>query len=95
MGLSVIMTVCLLAVDGTTICNVTGNSKYATYESEDECTESANSSINDALLESGKEGWASGVCVGRSAYVSVVKKSVSQLESEGYKVKFKAFKGAK
>lgn len=95
MPLSVIMTVCLLAVDGSTICSVTGNAKYATYESEEECSQSADSSINDALLESGKEGWASGICVERSAYVSAVKKSVSYLQSKGHKVTFKAFKDSK
>lgn len=95
MGLSVIMTVCLFAADGSTSCSIGGNSQYSSYKSESDCSQYADSSINDALLESGQNGWASGICVDRKDYVSAVKKSVSYLQSKGHKVTFKAFKDSK
>lgn len=92
MALSVIMVFCLSMADGETSCKVTGSSYFGATNDKVMCTEFANSAINDRLLESGKEGWAHGMCIDRSSYVDVTKRAVDYLEGEGFKVKFESYK---
>lgn len=93
MALSVIMVMCLSMVGGTTSCKVTGNSYIGTTTDKVMCSEFADAAINDRLLESGKMGWANGMCVDRSEYVDLTKRSVNYLEGKGFKVKFESYKG--
>ena len=93
MVLSVIMTLCLSMADGSTSCRVTGSQTFAFNVTRSECTEISNGAINDELLRSGKNGFASGFCSERSAYVAVTKATVEYLKSKGYQVEFKPYSG--
>lgn len=93
MSISVMMVMCLAMKDGTKECNVSGRYLQPDAYSVDECTNAADSAINDRLLEIGKVGWAKGICFDQGDYTQVVTRAVSFLESKGYKVNFKAYKG--
>lgn len=93
MSISVMMVMCLAMKDGTKECNVSGRYLQPDAYSVDDCTNAADSAINDALLESRKVGWAKGICFDHGDYTQVVTRAVSFLESKGYKVNFKAYKG--
>lgn len=92
MPLSVIMTVCLSMLDGTTECTITGRQIVPAADSKEVCTAYADGAINEVFLESGKAGWASGICVDRASYSKVINRSVEYLESKGYKTTFKTYK---
>lgn len=92
MPLSVVMTLCLLASDGSTSCTVSGRAVFKEAPGEEVCSELANAAINNRLLELGKEGFAYGTCTQRSSYVSVTNAAVKFLKSKGYKVSFQAYK---
>ena len=93
MALSVIMATCLNLVDGSTACTVTGAVNFQATNNKQMCTDYANASINEKLLESGKSGWAYGQCVERSTSTAVINAAVEYLESQGFKVKFNSYKG--
>lgn len=93
MSISVMMVMCLAMQDGTKECNVSGRYLQPDAYSVDDCTNAADSAINDALLESRKVGWAKGICFDQGDYTQVVTRAVSFLEAKGYKVNFKAYKG--
>lgn len=91
MVLSVIMTLCLSASDGSTFCRVAGQQTFAHNVTLEECTEITNGAINDELLRSGKEGFATGICVERAYYPDVARVTVKYLKERGYKVEFKPY----
>jgi len=93
MSISVMMVMCLAMKDGTKECNVSGRYLQPDAYSVDDCTNAADSAINDALLESRKVGWAKGICFPQDKYSQVVTRAVEYLESKGYKVNFKAYTG--
>lgn len=93
MSISVMMVMCLAMKDGTKECNVSGRYYQPDVTSVDDCSNAADSAINDALLESNKEGWAKGVCFTQDKYSQVITRAVEFLESKGYKVNFEAYKG--
>lgn len=93
MSISVMMVMCLAMKDGTKECNVSGRYYQPDAYSVDDCTNAADSAINDRLLESRKVGWAKGVCFSQDKYSQVITRAVEYLEAKGYKVNFEAYKG--
>ena len=93
MSISVMMAICFAMKDGSTECKVSALYDLPTTNNVEMCTSMADAKINDILLESGKEGWATGVCFPQDKYSAVVTRSVSFLEAKGYKVSFEAYKG--
>lgn len=93
MSISVMMAICFAMKDGSTECKVSAMYDLPTTNNIEMCTSMSDAKINDILLESGKEGWATGVCFPQDKYSVVVTRSVSFLEAKGYKVNFEAYKG--
>jgi hypothetical protein len=93
MSISVMMAICFAMKDGSAECNVSAMYNLPTTNNVEMCTRMADAKINDILLESGKEGWATGVCFPQDKYSAVVTRSVSFLEAKGYKVNFEGYKG--
>lgn len=92
MALSAILAVCLNTNDGSMSCSVTGRQFPDVTISEQKCSDQVNADINDALLESGRSGFAYGTCSDPSAYVAVTNAAVDYLKSQGYTVNFIPFK---
>lgn len=92
MSLSVMMTMCLSMVDGTTDCKVSAMYALRTTRNVAMCSNSADAAINNRLLESGKEGWAKGLCFEQDKYSQMVTGAVAWLEKQGYKVTFTTYK---
>lgn len=92
MALSAILAVCLNTNDGSMSCSVSGRQMPTAVISEQQCSDQVNADINDALLESGRSGFAYATCSDPSAYVAATKAAVDYLKSQGYAVKFIPFK---
>lgn len=92
MALSAILAVCLNTNDGSMSCSVGSKQFPSAVVSEKECSNKVNADINDALLESGKSGFAYGTCSTPSSYVDRVNNIVYYLKSQGYTVNFIPFK---
>lgn len=88
MSVSALMAMCLSMQDGSTECQVsTRYSKFAT--SIENCTAEADAMIKKILLDSGKRGWARGICFQQEKYDVVVKRAVEYLQMRGYGVEVK------
>ena len=88
MSVSALMAMCLSMQDGYTDCQVsTRYSKFAT--SIENCTAEADAMIKKILLDSGKQGWAEGVCFPQDKYEVVVSRAIESLQLKGFKVETK------
>lgn len=90
---SVMMATCYAMKDDTTWCSVRARYTLPTELSLEKCSNLADAMANESLLETGKEGWAKGLCFEQERYSEVVTGTVSYLEGKGYKVDFTAYKG--
>jgi len=92
MSISVMMVMCLAMKDGAPECNIRAMYSLPTTNDIQMCSNMADAKANDVLLETGKVGWAKGVCFAQDDYSKVVTRTVEFLELKGYKVNFESYK---